>query len=154
MLGHRTGIEVISSQIGRPFDCHQALHALYPNHARALRTVADLQQQAYMIYLMSASANPPVAAATALVEHFKTTLESLPPSSPGAHVLVWAVFIAASASQTPEQREFFTDYLHKQHQRNGFSNIPRSLDYLESTRERGYRSNWTSLLPEPQIFVI
>jgi hypothetical protein len=154
MLGHHIGIDMISSQIGRPFDCHQALHALYPNHSRALLTVADLQQQAYMIYLMSASVNPPIAASTALVEHFKNTLESLPPSSPGAHVLVWAVFIAASASQTSEQREFFTDYLHRQHQRNGFSNIPRSLEYLESTHQRGSRSNWTSRLPEPQIFVI
>ncbi|KAK5806001.1 hypothetical protein VI817_000259 [Penicillium citrinum] len=136
------------------FDCLEYYRHLYPNYFDSIERIANLRQQAHDIYLYRASLGDGGPPSTHLVENFKATLELMPEGSLGEHSLIWACFIAASESHTPEHQSFFDEYLKRQFSRSGFVNILRALDLLKKIRSNATNENWTKLLPEPQVFIM
>lgn len=136
------------------FDCLEYYRRLYPRYFDSIERIASLRQQAHEIYLYRASLGDDGPPSTHLVENFKATLEMMPEGSLGEHSLIWACFIAASESHTPEHQSFFDEYLKRQFSRSGFVNILRALDLLKKIRNNAWNENWTKLLPEPQVFIM
>lgn len=154
LLGREAGVRVLSAQVEQDLDDLGYYSSRYPGHSAALSCVGNLVQQAFRIYLQRVFAMPTSTTSTAMIEQFKTTLDSFPHGSPGEHSTVWATYIAASASQTQEHRDFFMNYLQKQQRRNGFQNIVRAMGHLRQIWERVDGTDWTALLPEPQVFIM
>lgn len=153
-MSQEEGAELVKSGASQSFDCLRFYQQLYPSCSERLSVVADLIRQAYQIYLFRVSAGSSRPASTELVEHFKCTLERFPNDLPGHHVLIWATFIVASESSDPEHQVFFTEFLLRQHTRNGFFNIIVGLRHLRKIWERIEGNDWTLTLPEMRVFVM
>jgi hypothetical protein len=165
LLSQDAGLYAILAHADSSFDCLHYYASLYPQHAMLFETLADLRQQAFTIYLRRVLGSGVShcdgefmgdgLTGDDLVQHFISTLESLPPCSPGLHALVWACFIAASESRSPQHQLVLVRFLEGQHARNGFANIPRGLELL---RQRIWVDDdgemWPSLLPEPRVFIM
>jgi len=136
------------------YDDQYYYQEMHPHHSMSISTLFDIQYQACRIYTKRARSGPTAPASTALLEHFKNSLENLPSRSPCEHHLVWPTFMAACESATPEHRQFFSNALLGHHKRNGFGNIPRALSYLQKIWARSAQESWTMLLPEPQVFIV
>lgn len=113
----------------------------------------DLEEQACRIYVTRVLIGPDGPALTQLVDRFKNTMESLPANSPGEHTLVWATFMAASESSTPEHQQYFKEVLKRHHQRNGFANILTALRHLQGIWAARTAQDWTEVLPNLKIFL-
>ena len=96
--------------------------------------IANLRQYAYHIYLQRVLLDNPPGNELSLadvVTKFRASLEPFPERFPGDHSLIWASFIAASESCSPEGQQFFKQFLLKQYYRNGLGNILKGLDLLK-----------------------
>ena len=154
LLSEKAGIEILSAQVNRSFDCLQYTGSFHPEHSVAVSFITELNQQAYQIYLHTVSRQYYNTALFELVEKFKRTLEAFPSDSPGEHVLIWASFMAAAVSFAPEHREFFRTALRKHHERNGFGNIIQGLSILETIWKRGPAEIWTEHFTKAPIFIV
>ncbi|OCT44675.1 hypothetical protein CLCR_05755 [Cladophialophora carrionii] len=137
------------------WDCFKSYYALHPEYNQQMSLIYDLNQQACDIYVTRASMGLNGLPSPEPVAKFIRTLELLPPSSPGEHILVFAIFIVASESVLPEHQQYFTNVLLRHHQRNGFANILTALEYLKrSWSERSTIHDWTERLPQMQVFIV
>lgn len=158
-ISRQTGVCTILSQAQHSFDCLYYNSRLHPDQSCTLDLIANLRQQAYDIYLQRVllddppSNQKPVSSAD-VVTKFRTSLESFPEGFPGDHSLVWASFIAASESHSPEDQHFFEQFLLRQYHRNGFGNILKGLELLRRIWARDVDVNWPALLPEPRVFIM
>ncbi|CAH0047367.1 unnamed protein product [Clonostachys solani] len=104
------GLETLTSQSqwDQYFDCVRYCSQSQSQGTVRVAAIVDVMQQAHDIYLQGLD-----SASWALddekgraadtdpedrIERFKITLERLPADGPGAHVLVWAIFLVAAAS--------------------------------------------------------
>ena len=136
------------------WECFRSYYRLYPDLSYPLSLIYDLNEQACNIYTTRVLAGPNGAPLTELVQTFKNTLETFPSGAPGEHVLVWATFIAASASVLPEHQQYFTEVLLRHHRRNGFANIPTALEQLRRIWARRKQQDWTKVLPKLEVFIV
>ncbi|ETI21003.1 hypothetical protein G647_07346 [Cladophialophora carrionii CBS 160.54] len=137
------------------WDCFKSYYALHPEYNQQMSLIYDLNQQACDIYVTRASMGVNGLPSSEPVAKFIRTLELLPPSSPGEHILVFAIFIVASESVLPEHQQYFTNVLLRHHQRNGFANILTALEHLKrSWSERSTIQDWTERLPQMQVFIV
>lgn len=156
LLSQRVGLQTLASQSEESFDCLQYYLRLYPCYSPLFGVIAALRQQAFNIYLNRVLLGYRTADVNeSSIENFITTLQSLPESSPGQHVLVWACFIAASASRTHEYQVVLEGFLQKQYYRNRFANLRRALELLRRIWDCDFEDeDWPSLLPEPRVFIM
>lgn len=154
LMNEHTGVGVISSQANRSFDCLRYTGSFHPEHSLAVAYIANLNEQAYRIYLHSVLHLPLEVSSFELVDRFKRTLEAFPSKSPGEHVLIWATFMAAAASSTPEHRDFFRTALKQHHERNGFGNVAQALIILEDIWKRDLAERWTAEFTKKPIFIM
>ncbi|KAI8940969.1 hypothetical protein NX059_002219 [Plenodomus lindquistii] len=75
-------------------------------------------------------------------------LSQIPPTSPGAHALVWTCFVAGAETADPEQRQFFVNYMLAIYERTKFRNIPLGVQGLERIWSRKNNKRWTQCLAE------
>ncbi|EXJ55454.1 hypothetical protein A1O7_08381 [Cladophialophora yegresii CBS 114405] len=137
------------------WDCFKSYHALHPEYNQQMSLIYDLNQQACDIYVTRASTGLNGLPSSEPVAKFIRTLEMLPPSSPGEHILVFAIFIVASESALREHQQYFTNVLLRHYQRNGFANILTALQYLKrSWNKQGTMQDWTERLPQMQVLVV
>ncbi|KIW63958.1 hypothetical protein PV04_08919 [Phialophora macrospora] len=137
------------------WDCFKSYYSLHPEYRQEMSLIYDLNRQACDIYVTRASMGPSGLSSSEPVAKFIRTLEMLPPSSPGEHILVFATFIVALESVLPEHQEYFTNVLLRHHQRNGFTNILTALEYLRRIRSGDCTmQDWTEYLPRLQVFIV
>lgn len=98
LLNEQAGIDTITSHARQSFDCLRYSGSFHPEYSVAVSFIADINQQAYDIYLLSVSTTSTDNSLAGLIEKFKSTWAAFPPNSPGQHVLVWAPFIAPAVS--------------------------------------------------------
>ena len=157
LISPEHGATVIRSQARQRFICHRDSCNRHPERSALISRIGYLIEQAYAIYLYRVSAGPMMSQTSSptagMVEKFKAVLEDFPAESPGAHTLVWSTFIVAAESSTESQRQFFEQFLLRQQRRNGFRNIETGLAQLKMIWARKHE-NWTSILPESQVFVM
>ncbi|KAL1852215.1 hypothetical protein Plec18170_005940 [Paecilomyces lecythidis] len=155
LLSQEAGVRDILSRAEQSFDGLEYYRNLHPYHSSAFELIAGVRQQAYDIYVQRAL-GPPIngQASDEPIERVKTMIESFPNNAPGEQSLVWASFIAASASHKPEHRAFFQSFLQRHYLRNRFLNIPKALELLKRIWSQETHENWTLLLPEPQVFIM
>ncbi|KAF2095859.1 hypothetical protein NA57DRAFT_58928 [Rhizodiscina lignyota] len=153
-LNRDAGVHALTYQAQQSFDCLHYYGRLHPKYSPTFNLIAELRQHAYDIYLDRVLTKGATTASRGMVGHFVRTVQSLPEGSPGEHVLVWPVFIAASESSTPEYRMYFEQFLERQYRRNGFVNIPIALKLLKRIWTEGIKEDWPELLPEPQVFIM
>ncbi|CAG9989260.1 unnamed protein product [Clonostachys byssicola] len=164
LLNESRGIEFISSQTHKEQLFNSLTHRLldYPEHSPTMMLVRDLVQQALDLYIAQFDyrtddhASEELGNMTSIirVQHFKETLEAFPQGAPGERVLVWACFIAASASILNEHKEFFEQILLRHQSRNGFINILEGLECLRRIWSRTSQERWTSLLAQVNVLVM
>lgn len=155
LLSQEAGFYAVVSQASQSFDCLRYYADLYPERAADFDILADLRRQAFAIYLdRVASHETGSPADPRSIDGFISTLEMLPPASPGEHVLVWPCFIAAAESRLPEHRAYFERLLSRQHARNGFANISKALDLLQTIWRCKSQVSWPSMIPVPQVFIM
>lgn len=155
LLSQDAGVQSILSGAQQSFDCLEYYRSLHPEHSSTFSLIAHLRQQAYDIYLQRALiGHMDSNTSTERIERFKVMIESFPNDAPGEQCLIWASFIFGSESCTAEHRLFFQNYLEKHYRRNGFLNIPKALGLLKRIWAREAHENWTTLLPEPQVFIM
>ncbi|KAI1394413.1 uncharacterized protein F4822DRAFT_388116, partial [Hypoxylon trugodes] len=148
------GIRAITAQAHQCWDDQEDLALLCFDRSHTLPLISYLREIAFQIYLQQACGEPnDPEAPHDLLSNFRLTLELLPESAEGERVLIWPVFIAASASSTLEERDYFVKFLKKQFSRSRFVNIIRALESLEEIWVRGMQENWTKLLSEQKVFV-
>ncbi|GAD93975.1 conserved hypothetical protein [Paecilomyces variotii No. 5] len=155
LLSQETGVRDILSGAEQSFDGLEYYRTLHPDHSSTFELIIKIRKQAYNIYIQRAlgttiNANAPDES----IEWIKGMIESFPDDAPGEQSLVWASFIAASASYMPEHQTFFQAFLQRHYLRNKFLNIPKALELLKRIWSQGTRQNWTLLLPEPQVFIM
>lgn len=153
-LSQPEGMETLTLAAPQGFECLLHYSTLHPEYGSLFSVLIDLGLQAHGIYLKRVMAGPEAPASVELVDKFIDTLSSISSGSPGEHTLVWATFMAASESSTPEHQQFFREALVSHYRRNGFVNILRALDHLERIWSRGKEEDWTILLPEPRAFIV
>jgi hypothetical protein len=153
-LSEARGVQTISTQYKTGLDCLHNCALLHPEYSNAMSVVEDLILQACNIYLLRAHNGLDSSQSYEMVEKFIAAQGACPEGFPGEHVLIWAFFIVAAESSTPEHHVFFTAKLRRYYQRIGFSNTLKALSLLEEiwSKPVGYR--WTSALPQGHIFVI
>ncbi|KAH9872740.1 hypothetical protein J1614_005134 [Plenodomus biglobosus] len=83
-----------------------------------------------------------------LIEDLVMRLSEVPPTSPGAHALVWVCFVAAAETADPIQRQFFVDYMLGIYERTKFRNITVGVQSLERIWSRRGNKRWTQCLSE------
>ncbi|CAH0046808.1 unnamed protein product [Clonostachys solani] len=164
LLNENRGIQFISSQSHKEQLFNSLTHRLsdYPEHSPTMMLVRDLVQQALDLYIEQVDCRTDDQTSGVLghmtsmirVQHFKETLEAFPQGAPGERVLVWACFIAASASILDEHKEFFEQILLRHQSRNGFINILEGLEYLRRIWSRTSQERWTSLLAQVNVLVM
>ncbi|CAG9955515.1 unnamed protein product [Clonostachys rosea f. rosea IK726] len=164
LLNERRGLQFISSQTHKEQLFNSLTHRLldYPEHSPTMMLVRDLVQQALDLYIAQFDYRTDDQASEELgnmtsiirVQHFKETLEAFPQGAPGERVLVWACFIAASASILDEHKEFFEQILLRHQSRNGFINILEGLECLRRIWSRTSQERWTSLLAQVNVLVM
>lgn len=154
-ISQQAGVYTILSQAPHSFDCLYYSSRFHPEKQCTIDLIASLRQQAYDIYLQRVMLNQTPGnelSSADVVRKFRASLESFPKGFPGDHSLVWASFIAASESYTPDNQQFFEQFLLRQYHRNGFGNILKGLELLKRIWARDV--NWPALLPEPQVFIM
>ncbi|KAI1408026.1 hypothetical protein F5Y13DRAFT_114925 [Hypoxylon sp. FL1857] len=150
-ISQDAGISAVSTQAHHCWD-EQELE-LY--HYDSLPLISALRNLAFEIYLQQASMETDnFMILPDLLLRFRLILESFPDDIKGEHVLIWPVFIAASASHIPEQRTYFAKFLKRHFLRSGFANIRKALESLQRIWARHRQEDWTALLSEQEVFVM
>lgn len=166
-ISEMAGLETLTSQSqwDQYFDCVRYCSQSQSQGKVRLAAIEDVMQQAHDIYLQGLD-----SASWALddekrraadtdpedrIERFKITLEQLPADGPGAHVLVWAIFLVAAASSSERHRVFFKEVLLKRYSQSRFANLLKGIKHLPQIwvrTDNGIR--WTQLLSEARLFVM
>lgn len=124
---------------------------------------SDINWRATQMYLLRASSasspgqsNSVDAVMLGHVAGIRVLLEQVDPASPGAHTLVWPIFVAAAEARTRYDRNFFSAALRRIWDRTGYANVLRGLEALPgiwaSQASKGPR--WTAALPELKTVVM
>lgn len=156
-ISQQTGVSTILSQAPHSFDCLYYSSRFHPEKQYMIDLIASLRQQAYDIYLQRVLLSKPPGnelSSADVVTRFRASLEPFPEGFPGDHSLIWPSFIAASESCSPEDQQFFEQFLLKQYNRNGFGNILKGLELLKRIWARDVDVNWPALLPGPRVFIM
>ncbi|KAI1481242.1 fungal-specific transcription factor domain-containing protein [Daldinia eschscholtzii] len=82
------------------------------------------------------------------VQQIKTICEQIDPSTPGSHVVVWPIFVAAAESVSEDHREYFITVLKKIHGMTGYANILRGVTVLPELWDQRGSKSWTSAVLE------
>ncbi|CAG9942833.1 unnamed protein product [Clonostachys rosea f. rosea IK726] len=166
-ISEMAGLETLTSQSqwDQYFDCVRYCSQSQSQGNVRLAAIEDVMQQAHDIYLQglespswalddekrrAADTDPEDR-----IERFKITLEQLPADGPGAHVLVWAIFLVAAASSSERHRAFFKEVLLKRYSQSRFANLLKGIKHLPQIwvkTDNGIR--WTQLLSEARLFVM
>lgn len=126
----------------------------HPDFQESWPLINDLHEQACNIYITRALAPLESRPRMDLVNDFINTLDSIPSSSPGAHVLPWTIFMAAAECSEPVQQRYFERFLLEFHKRNGFANIVMAIGCLREIWSRPRSKSWTNILPGLAVFII
>lgn len=154
MLGEETGVSAIS----RSFDSWQnwLTSEKYELDSESHRVI-DMIRQAFgvacTIYLCRATsgANSQTdkdAGQEAKIQELVERVSEISPDAPGAHALVWPIYIAGAEASDPAQRVFCKEYLYRIYDRTKFRNIPIAAESLEKIWARKDNKRWTQCLPE------
>lgn len=153
MLAREKGELVMKSGLLPALECLRYTIETNPQHASELHVAEELISLAHTVYLARVATGSNGIAAQPLVRLYRTTLERIPAESTVQHVLVWPTYIMASECTLPEDRDFFTKCLLDHHERNGFHNILEGINHLKRIWSRS-DEDWTTMLPEPRVFVM
>jgi hypothetical protein len=154
MFSEASGIEAVQTRAVQSFDCLQRCIQRHPQYAQSLLNVKSQIEQAYNIYLRRGLDDLDLSSSLKLVEQFVKTAEAYLPTSPGHHVLIWATFIVAAESSTPEHRSFLTRRLRTFHDMNQFENDLKAVALLRAIWRNSSASKWTALLPQMRTFIV
>ncbi|OTB00950.1 hypothetical protein M426DRAFT_225434 [Hypoxylon sp. CI-4A] len=156
LVDEQEGMREIASQVQKRCWDEQELTLLpHPDYGYTLPLISELRQLAFQIYLDEVTrSDDMVDVAPNLLGRFRLALESLPETAEGQHVLVWPAFIAAAASRTAENRDYFTRFLQRQFLQSGFVNIRKAFDCLKRVWERKTQESWTRLICNQGVFVM
>ncbi|OGM51231.1 hypothetical protein ABOM_000060 [Aspergillus bombycis] len=146
----------VSSIVSYALDSFDYLHynsRFHPDDSRTFSAIAELQQQAYDIYLQRALLGPRATVDCEKIERFKRSLELFSVGSFGEHALVWPTLMAASESSQQEHRLFFKHFLERQYRSTGFLNLLKALTFLEEIWAQS-NTHWPALLPEPRVLIM
>ncbi|KAI0880230.1 fungal-specific transcription factor domain-containing protein [Annulohypoxylon maeteangense] len=154
-ISQDAGVCAIATQVQQRWDDQEYLFQLYPDHAYTLPLTSSLRELAFQIYLQQirgvVDTNVKISD---MVSRFRLMLESIPEDGEAEHVLIWPVFIVASASYTAEHNIYFTQFLERQFSRSGFRNIIKAVESLRRIWARNRYEDWTTLLSEQEVFVM
>ncbi|KAL7621987.1 hypothetical protein AAE478_007488 [Parahypoxylon ruwenzoriense] len=154
-ISQDAGVNAVAAQAEHCWDDQEQSFLPHSDHSLTLPLISSLRRIAFQIYLLGALQQKDTDESLPnLLSRFGLLLESCPRAFPGEHVLIWPVFIAASASYTPEQKRYFAHFLERQFSRNGFANIEKALESLRRIWARNIQDDWTTLLPEQGVFVM
>jgi len=155
MVSEQMGIETIQKRALQTFECLEHCSIQHPEYAQATSNITNQIQQAFNIYLRRALGELDRSNSNLLVEHFIQTAEAYPKSCSSAeHALIWASFIVAAESSLPEHQQFFRDRLTAFNLGNGFSNILKGLEVLESVWRTTPHTRWTAIISQGHTFVM
>ncbi|KAI1443563.1 hypothetical protein F5Y02DRAFT_419850 [Annulohypoxylon stygium] len=154
-ISQDAGVCAVASQAQQCWDEQEYLLQSCPDYAYTLPLTSSLRELAFQIYLQQTCGvmNYDLALPD-LVSRFRLMLESVPQDVEAEHVLVWPVFIAASASFIEEHNIYFTQFLERQFSRSGFANVIKAIESLRRIWERNKQEDWTTLLSEQGVFVM
>ncbi|KAI1088765.1 hypothetical protein F5B19DRAFT_408435 [Rostrohypoxylon terebratum] len=154
-ISQDAGVCAIASQAQQCWDEQEYLLQSYPDYAYTLPLTSSLRELAFRIYLQQTCGVTDIDPTLPdLVSRFRLMLESVPQDVELEHVLVWPVFIAASASFIEEHNIYFTQFLERQFSRSGFANVIKAIESLRRIWERNKQEDWTTLLSEQGVFVM
>ncbi|KAI1453546.1 fungal-specific transcription factor domain-containing protein [Annulohypoxylon moriforme] len=149
------GVNAVAAQAQQCWDDQEYLFQSYPDYAYTLPLTSSLRELAFQIYLQQTSGVQETDVPLSdLVSRFRLMLESIPEDIEAEHVLVWPVFIAASASHVEEHNVYFTQFLERQFSRSGFANVIKALESLRRIWARNGQEDWTTLLSQQEVFVM
>lgn len=125
---------------------------------RIMDTVRQCFASASMIYIQRAMHEdktitnplfvPAKPAELPAIQELVDCLSCIPPTSTGAHALVWVCFVAGAETCDPVQRQFFADYMLGIYSRTKFANIPAAVESLQRIWARTNKKRWTQCLSE------
>ncbi|KAH6981662.1 fungal-specific transcription factor domain-containing protein [Ilyonectria sp. MPI-CAGE-AT-0026] len=154
LLSQDAGLHAMIYRAEESFDCLHYYDRLHPKQSHMFKAIANIRQQAFNIYLDRVLSKDVGSVPAGAIDRFITSVQAFPEGTPGEHVLIWPVFIAASESSTLEHQQVFEEFLERQYHRNGFFNILRGLELLRKIWARSNSEDWPALLPEPQVFIM
>ncbi|KAF7557616.1 hypothetical protein G7Z17_g566 [Cylindrodendrum hubeiense] len=153
LLSQDAGLYTMMHRAQESFDCLDYYDKLHPKQSSMFKAIANIRQQAFNIYLDRVLAKGVSTASKGAVDRFITAIQALE-GTPGEHVLIWPVLIAASESSTLEHQKVFEDFLDRQYRRNGFLNILKAVELLKKIWAPTTSEDWPALLPVPQVFIM
>ncbi|PSN59956.1 hypothetical protein BS50DRAFT_640399 [Corynespora cassiicola Philippines] len=152
LLGEDGGISVIQKKLDR---WTEWLSREYSHVDTEDRCVVSMIGQCFIsacqIYVRRAKApddHLPFLDPSHLVLQIMSCVSQIPPTTNGAHALVWACFIAGAEATDPLQRAFFADYMNAIYARTKFRNIPIAVESLRRIWAESSHKRWTQCLPE------
>lgn len=154
LLGEEAGVSAIS----RSFDSWQNwLTCEKYAHDSESHRVIDMIRQVFAvactIYLCRATSGSTSqttrdAGQEAKIQELIDRVSEISPDAPGAHALVWPIYIAGAEASNLTQRRFCTQYLYRIYDRTKFRNVPIAAESLERIWTRNDNKRWTQCLPE------
>ena len=155
LLEEGSGALALRQRSEMSFDFISNVAIFLPELSQELELYSAAIHSACNIYITRATLNPPHSETVADVDRLKALCESVQPSTPGHHTLVWVYFIAAAESSTLEHRQFFTMRLQEVYSRTRFHNIPTALVALQEVWKMQSMRRWTAVLSETMpVFII
>lgn len=88
------------------------------------------------------------------IQNLRMLCEQLDLAAPGAHVIVWPIFVAAAESKSDDDRHYFTDVLRRLYEKVGYANIHRGIEVLPELWAQRKKTSWVSALAEYKGLVI
>ncbi|KAI1781138.1 hypothetical protein F4818DRAFT_451343 [Hypoxylon cercidicola] len=73
------------------------------------------------------------------IHKLRTLCKGLDPTAPGAHVVVWPIFVAAAESSSDDDRQYFTAVLKGLWERVGYANIYRGVRHSTGIKVLGFQ---------------
>ncbi|KAF7547131.1 hypothetical protein G7Z17_g7943 [Cylindrodendrum hubeiense] len=91
---------------------------------------------------------------TRRVQQLKATIERVDPAYPGAHVLVWPLFVGAAEAEEEEHRDYFTEKLSYIWRTTGYANVLKAINSLPGMWEKRGVQRWTTRLPQVSVMIM
>ncbi|XXG97046.1 mRNA 3' end processing factor [Hypoxylon texense] len=88
------------------------------------------------------------------IRKLRALCKQLDLAAPGAHVVVWPIFVAAAESSSDDDRRYFTGILTRLWEKVGYANICRGLEVLPELWAQRNKISWVSALAEYKGLVI
>jgi hypothetical protein len=83
-----------------------------------------------------------------LISEFMDCMTKILPEDPGAHALVWPIYITGAETTDLAQRKVLTQYLERIYGRTKFRNISSALISWKRIWSRNDGTRWTQCLPQ------